>query len=61
MKSEATCFMAKSPEGILAVSLGGQCTTQDVRRAMVKMNKPDTWKQLYQRGWRVVRVDVGEI
>lgn len=62
MKAEATCYMAKSPEGVIAVSAGGFCSTYDARRAIEKINAPDlTWKQMYRHGWRIVRVDVGEI
>lgn len=60
MKSGAVCYMAKSPEGILAVSIGGHPGRQDVRNIMARVNEPETWRQLYRQGWRIVKVDVAE-
>ena len=61
MKAGATCYMAKSPEGILAVYGGGFATRRDVCNDMADVNKPVTWKQLYRDGWRIVCVTVKEI
>lgn len=59
-KASSTCYMAKSPDGVLAVSVGGWVSSQDARNAKVR-DCCFTWAQLYRRGWRVVRVDIGEI